>query len=120
MKIFDLMQPKDEESLEILLRPETVPFQSSETWLNFLSHSFSYNAAPCPERPCHIREDGKNITLNLIHTGELGGNRMIPQSGLYYHRYNNVELMEWRRKNLQIETLVLNSVLDIVSGYDNT
>lgn len=31
MKILDLMQPEDEESLEILLKPETVPFQSSET-----------------------------------------------------------------------------------------
>lgn len=47
MNIFDLMQPEDEESLEILLRPETVLFQSSETWLNFLSPFFSlYNAVP--------------------------------------------------------------------------
>lgn len=50
MKIFDFMQPVDEESVEMLLRPEIVPFYSSETWLNFFSPTFSlYNAAPASE-----------------------------------------------------------------------
>lgn len=47
MEIFDLMQDEDEESLERLLRPEIVSFQSLVTWPNFLSPSLSlYSAAP--------------------------------------------------------------------------
>lgn len=67
MKILDLMQPEDEESLEILLKPETVPFQSSETWLNFLSRSFSsYHAAP-DLGGCHMKRNEKNsVEITVI------------------------------------------------------
>lgn len=41
------MQPEDEETLGVFLRPETVLFQHSETCLNFLSPSFSsYDDTP--------------------------------------------------------------------------
>lgn len=78
MKIFDLMQPENEKSLEILLRPETMPFQHSETCLNFLSPSFSSHNAP-PDLggcvTCGKMKKKKKISLNLICTGKLEGNR---------------------------------------------
>ena len=58
------------------LRPETMPFQHSETCLNFLSPSFSsHNAPPWLGRLTCGKMKKKKISLNLICTGKLEGNR---------------------------------------------
>ena len=52
------------------LRPETMPFQHSETCLNFLSPSFSSHNAPPDLGGSHVEKWKQKISLNLICKGK--------------------------------------------------
>lgn len=75
------MQPEDGKSLEIVLRLEIVPFQSSETWLNFLSPFPSYNAAP-DLRGYVTWGERKKSHLTWFIQENWKEIEMIPQSGV--------------------------------------
>lgn len=66
------MQPKNEEKPMILLRPETMPFQHSETCLNFLTPFPSHNVNVPPDLGGCVTggKMKKKISLNLICTGK--------------------------------------------------
>ena len=104
------------------LRPETMPFQHSETCLNFLSPSFSsHNAPPWLGRlTCGKMKKKKSVLIWFVQENwrEI---EMIPQSCLWHYRYISVELLECRKTKQKTTHRDLSwVVLDTGSGYCNT
>ena len=104
------------------LRPETMPFQHSETCLNFLSPSFSsHNAPPWLGRlTCGKMKKKKSVLIWFVQENwrEI---EVIPQSGLWHYRCISVELLECRKTKQKTTHRDLSwVVLDTGSGYCNT